>query len=123
VTAQNQAGSASQTSTPSGIFKIGRARLNRRRGTARLPVTVPGPGALTLTGKGVVSQRLPRGARASPALARTISAPGTYKLLVKTKAKRKKKLNNTGRVKVNVSVTYMPTGGTSGSQTKKLKLK
>jgi hypothetical protein len=123
VTAQNQAGSASQTSTPIGIFKIGKTRLNKRRGTATLPVTVPGSGALTLTGKGVVTQRLPQGAQASLALARTISAPGTYKLLVMAKAKRKKKLNNTGRVKVNVNITFTPTGGTSGSQTKKFKLK
>ncbi len=116
VTAQNQAGSATQSSAPLGIFKIGKARLNKRRGTARLPVTIPGSGELTLTGKGVVTQRLPR-ARAAQ------DAPGTVKLLVKAKAKRKKKLNRNGRVKVKLEVTYRPLGGTPGSQKNGIKLK
>jgi DNA-binding beta-propeller fold protein YncE len=111
VTAQNQAGSASQVSAVHGIFKIGKARFDKRRGTARLPVTLPGSGELTLSGKGVVT------------LTKTPRAAGTVKLLVKAKAKRKKKLNRKGRVKVNAQVTFTPIGGTPGSQHKGIKLK
>ena len=41
---------------PDNSFKIGKPKLNRRRGTATLPVTVPGPGTLGLRGDGVVLQ-------------------------------------------------------------------
>jgi DNA-binding beta-propeller fold protein YncE len=120
VTARNQAGSASQTSADRGIFKIGRARLNKRKGTARLPVTVAGPGAITLTGKGVVTRRTSPGPQTP---AGTAGSGGTTKLLVKVKGKRRKKLNRTGRVKVSVEVTYIPTDGTPGGQVKRIKLR
>ena len=44
-------------------------------------------------------------------------------LLVKSKGKQKKKLNNAGKVKVKITVTYTPTGGTASSQIKSLVLK
>jgi hypothetical protein len=123
VTAQNTAGSASQTSAPVAVFKIGKARLNKRRGTARLPVEVPGSGELTLAGKGVVKQRFARRSQASGERARKVGGAGTVRLLVKAKAKRKKKLNQNGRVKLKVEVTFTATGETPGSQAKKIKLK
>jgi hypothetical protein len=122
VTAQNQAGSASQTSGSYGVFKVGKRKLNRNDGTATLAVTVPDRGKLSLSGKGVVKQRTPRRAQASSALARKVRA-GTVKLLVKAKGKAKKRLNRTGRAKVKVKVTYKPRGGERSSQTKTVKLK
>jgi hypothetical protein len=122
VTAQNQAGSTAQTSAshpvPSNAFTIGKPKLNKRKGTAKLPVTVPGGGTLTLTGKGVVKQRPARATKASKA----VSAAGTVKLLVKAKGKAKRKLNKRGRVKVKVTVTFTPSGGEPASQNKTLKL-
>jgi hypothetical protein len=44
------------------------------------------------------------------------------KLLVKAKGKAKGKLNKRGRVKVQVKVTFTPTGGEPASQNKTLKL-
>lgn len=97
--------------TPSNAITLGKPKLNKKKGTARQPVTLPGPGTLTLTGNGVVEQTT------SP------TAAGTVNLLVKARGKRKKKLTNAGKVKMNITVTFTPTGGTPGSQNKKLVLK
>jgi hypothetical protein len=70
---------------PSNIITLGKPKLNRKQGTAKLPVTVPGPGTLTLTGEGVVKQT------------KTPPAAATVKLLVKSKGKKKRTLNRTGR--------------------------
>jgi hypothetical protein len=103
---------------PSNQFTLGQPKLNRRKGTAKEPVTVPGPGELTLTGKGVLTQRP---ARASAS--RAVTAAGTVKLLVKPKGKIKRKLNSTGKARVKVTVTYAPTGGGPNAQTKKIRLR
>jgi hypothetical protein len=96
---------------PSNAIALGKPKLNKKKGTAKEPVTVPGPGILTLTGKGVVTQTT------------TLTAAGTVKVLVKSKGKQKTKLNSTEKVKVKITVTYTPTGGTTNSQSKGLLLK
>jgi len=121
VTARNLAGSSVQTSGSYGVFKIGKAKLNGN-GTARLAVTVPGRGTLSLSGKEVVKQRIPRLAQASGALDRKVRK-GTAKLLVKAKGKAKKRLNRTGRAKVRVRVTFRPRGGERSGQARSVKLK
>lgn len=114
------AGGASPGAGPvSNAATIGKPRLNKKRGTARLPVTVPGPGTLTLSGRGVVPERW---IRASASLSRTVSTAGTVKLLIKAKGRAKGKLDRTVRVKVSVTITFTPTGGTANAQTKRLKL-
>jgi hypothetical protein len=106
---------------PSNQFSFGKLKRNLKKGTARLAVSLPGPGILTLSGKGLVMQRL-AGARRVVA-AKVVSAGGTVKLLVKSKGKKKKKLNRTGKVKVRAKVTYVPTGGTANTMAKKVRLK
>jgi hypothetical protein len=101
-------------------FTFGKAKDKKSKGTATLAVNVPGPGTLSLTGKGVKARRT-GGAVAS----KTVNAAGTVKLSIKAKAKAKKKLNKTGKVKVKVSVTYTPTGDLPGipkTETKRVKL-
>jgi DNA-binding beta-propeller fold protein YncE len=119
-TAQNHAGSASQTSLTLGVFGLGKAKLNKKKGTALLPVTVPGPGTLRLTGKGVVKQRT---SGISGSAAKTVSKAGTVKLKVKPKGKTRKKLKKKGMAKVKLTITFKPTGGTAGVQAKSLKLR
>jgi hypothetical protein len=99
------------TSQPSNHFSFGKPKLNKKRGTAKLPVTVPGPGKLLLTGGGVVKQQ------------KTPKAAGTVKMLVKVKGKKKSMLDTTGKLQVKVKVTYTPTGGTARSKSKRLVLK
>jgi hypothetical protein len=97
---------------PSNSFTlVGKVKLNKKKGTARLTADVPNPGSLTLSGKGLK--------RASAA----VNAPGTAKLLIRAKGKKKKKLNRTGTVKVKPIITYTPTGGDPSTQSRKLKLK
>ena len=43
--------------------------------------------------------------------------------MYKAKGKKKRKLNETGKVKLNVAVTYTPTGGDPSTQSVKVKLK
>jgi hypothetical protein len=103
---------------PSNAITLGKPVLNRVKGTAVEPVDVPGPGSLTLTGKGLVAQRP---ARAS--VSRTVPAAGIVNLLVKSKGKTKKKLNKTGKAKVTLTITFTPTGGSAASKTKSIILK
>lgn len=102
-------------------FSFGRLKRNTVKGTALLPVTVPGAGTLSLSGKGVVKQRP---ARASVAIAgRAVSEAGTVKLLVKAKGKRKSKLNRIGKAKLKLNVTFTPTGGPPSPEAKKVTLR
>jgi N-acetylneuraminic acid mutarotase/glucose/arabinose dehydrogenase len=94
----------------SNLFSFGKPRLNRKLGTAMLPVTIPGPGTLVLSDKGVVEQK------------KTPTAAGTVNMPVKAKGQKKQFLA-TGKVRVNVKVTFVPTGGTAKSKSKTLVLK
>ncbi len=94
--------------------RLGKLKRNTRRGTAKLLVHVPGPGRLTLRGKGV---RRHRPARAA--------SPGKVRLLIRAKGRKKKTLLNRGKVKLKVKVAYTPSGGLPGvpnTQRKKVKL-
>jgi N-acetylneuraminic acid mutarotase len=94
----------------SNLFSFGKPKLNKELGTAKLPITIPGPGTLVLSDRGVVEQK------------KTPTAAGTVKMLVKAK-NQKKELLATGKVRVNVKVTFTPTGGTANSKSKALVLK
>jgi hypothetical protein len=122
VTADNTAGSDSQTSEPYAVFKIGKVTLNTNRGTARLRVTVPGSGAVTVSGKGIVKEPPVSRAGTSNALGSSAGAH-VQKLLIKPKGKVKRRLDRTGRAKVKVRVTDTPNGGSPDSQTKTVKLR
>ena len=111
VTASNPAGSVSQASDPFAYFTIGKARRNKRRGTAKLPVTVPDPGTLTVTGAG-----------AKAGGTRSVSA-GTVKVLVKAKGHKRRKLDAKGRAKLRLSIVYAPTGFPPSTQTAKVRLR
>jgi hypothetical protein len=99
---------------PSSAITLGKPHLNRRKGTAKLPVTVPGAGDLSLAGKGV--------ARRTSQAPRAVGAAGTVKLLVMPKGRTKRKLDRTGRAKVRVTVTFTPTGGSPNRQGKTVRL-
>jgi subtilisin-like proprotein convertase family protein len=100
---------------PVNTMTTGKPKLNKKKGTARLPVTVGDSGQLTLSGKGV------KAASATKSVA--VAGPGTVNLPVKPKGKTRRKLNSTGKATVKVTITFTPTGGSSNVQTKKIKLK
>ena len=89
-------------------FSFGRLKRNKRTGTAHLIVDVPSPGILTLTGTGLVPQR--------------VSVAGRVKLSVRTKGKARRRLNRIGKLHVAAKVTYMPSAGEATSKVRKIKL-
>ena len=96
---------------PSNDFSFGKVKKNKRKGTAKLTVIVPGRGELDLA-----KTKKVKGAE-EPA-----EAAGKEKLPVKPRRKAKKKLNNRGKAKVRAKVTYTPDGGTPNTESKKIKL-
>jgi hypothetical protein len=103
---------------PTNSFTLGKTTLNKKKGTATITATVPNPGELTASGKGVK-----RASSAGARTAVTVAAPGTVKLKIRAKGKQKATLNDVGKVNVKPKITYTPTGGTARTQSKKLKLK
>jgi len=90
---------------PSNAFSFGKVHRNRKRGTARLAVIVPGPGELAL------------GSQSQP-----VSGAGEVELLIKSKGKKRRRLNSRGRVTVPATVTFTPTNGDPNTQSRKVKL-
>jgi hypothetical protein len=101
---------------PSNSFTLGKAKLNKKKGTATLTVDVPNPGELTGSGKGVKVAN-------AAVTSKTVTVPGAVKLTIKAKGKKQKTLNETGKVKVKPTITYAPTGGDPRTQSIKVKLK
>jgi hypothetical protein len=89
---------------PASAFTVGKPKLNKKRGTAMLPLTVPNPGAVNFTGKGVAKGTI------------SVSAPETVNVPVRAIGRPKtRKLNRDGEVKVTPIITYAPTGGAVGN--------
>lgn len=92
---------------PSNQIELGRqVRKFKHRGTALLSVKVPGPGSLGLAGAGLVP---PKGF--SSAGAKALAGGGEFRLLIRVKGKGKRTLEQSGRLKVRIAVTFTPTGG------------
>jgi DNA-binding beta-propeller fold protein YncE len=84
---------------PSNKFHFAGLRKNRANGFALLFVRVPGPGKVSLTGRGF--RRLSRTARQ----ATTVTLP------VKPKVRLRHFLKQHGKGRIRVEVTFTPTGG------------
>ena len=97
--------------SPSNSFRFGGVKVNKKRGSAKLTVKVPGPGELKLAKTGSVKGKHKRAKES-----------GNEKLSVKAKGKAKKKLNQKGKAKVKAKVTYIPDGGEPNTKSKKIKL-
>lgn len=98
------------SAAPSNEFTLGKPKRNKKKGTAKLPATVPGPGTLVLEGEGLKS------------VTEEVGAAGEVKLAVKPKGKAKGRLKDKGKAKVDPEVTFTPTGGDPNTQDKKIKL-
>ena len=97
---------------PSNTFTLGKTERNQKKGTATITVNVPNPGKLTGSGSGV-----------SAAVISKPAGAGQAQLLIKAKGKKKRKLNDTGKVTLNVAITFTPTGGDPRTKSVKVKLK
>jgi hypothetical protein len=92
-------------------LKIGKVKLNKRNGTAKLSVGVPSAGTLTASGKGVVKAQ------------RKATGGTTLKLTIKAKGKAKKKLKAAGKAKVKAKLVFQPENGAPVTKTKRITLK
>jgi hypothetical protein len=101
---------------PSNTLTFGAITRNKKKGTATITVDVPNPGELIASGNGV------KASLAGAVISKSVGA-GQAQLLIKAKGKKKRKLNETGKVKLNVAITYTPTGGDPATQSVKVKLK
>jgi len=100
---------------PDNAFSLGKTTHDEKRGTATLAVNVPNPGELTGSGDGV------KAASSGAVISKSVTA-GAAQLLIKAKGKKKRKLNDTGKVKLKVAITYTPAGGDPSTQSVKVKL-
>jgi DNA-binding beta-propeller fold protein YncE len=96
---------------PSNRFSFGGLKLNRGAGVATLVVRVPGPGSLSLAGKGIRKAQ------------RAVAAAGAVRLPIRLVGSAKRKLSATGKATVRATVTFTPTGGKAGVQSKVLTLR
>jgi hypothetical protein len=101
---------------PTNTFTLTAIDRDKKRGKATLTVVVSNPGAISGSGKGVKVS-----SAAGPG--KSVSAPGPVPLVVKATGKQGKTLNQTGKVKLRVTLSFTPTGGAASSQTVKVKLK
>ena len=102
----------------------GPVKLFLQKGFASLPVTLPGSGILKLGGKGIVKlpRALGRRSRSDGSAARKITHAGTYRLKIKAKGHKRRKLFATGKVGVKAVVTFKPTAGKKITDHKRIKL-
>jgi hypothetical protein len=91
---------------PLNSFTIG-----KQKGT-KLSLTLPGPGTLTVTKKKLLKTTT-----------KTASAAGPVALKLKLTKKAKQRLSDRGKLALKAAITFTPTGGDPGTQTKKLKFK
>jgi hypothetical protein len=96
---------AAEAPKPSHAFSFGNAKLNKKAGTALLPVSVASPGLVTLAASPDV-----RGAGVyTPVKARVL-------LKVRPRGAAKRRLADRGTVGVRLTVTYAPDGGNAKTQ-------
>jgi hypothetical protein len=92
-------------------LKVGKAKLNKKNGTAKLSVGVPSEGTLTVSGKTIAKVK------------GTSKGPKTIKVTIKAKGKGKTKLADTGKSKVKAKIVFQPSNGASVTVTKSITLK
>jgi glycine rich protein len=95
---------------PSNRFRFGRLTRDRRRGTASLAVVLPGPGALAISGHGLLAGH------------RSAARAGTVRLALRPNAKTRRLLRRVGRARVVVRVGFTPSGGERRTMTRALTL-
>lgn len=103
---------------PSNLITKGKLELNKKQGSGKLAVNVPGPGVLKLVdGAGKGKPKLIKAAAKNPTAAGKVWVP------IKPTGKGKKKLKEKGKLAFKVKVTFTPTGGLPATQTFGGKLK
>jgi DNA-binding beta-propeller fold protein YncE len=119
VTAANAAGPAASPASAavdiSAAFKLGKAKVDAKKGTAKIQVAASGSGVVKLSGKGLKSRSLKKKAGGTGTL--------NGSLVIKATGKALKKLKENGKAKVKAKFAYTPTGGKPLKKTKSVTLR
>ena len=91
-------------------FTIGKLKRNRKKGTATLTVTIPEPGTIVASGKGIKKATV-RAAKG-----------GAVKVPLKAVGKSLKRLKAKGKLKAKLKIAYSPVGGDTSTQHHKVTL-
>lgn len=109
---------------PSNVFTFGKLKLNKKNGTGKLQVNLPGPGVLAAvdaSSSGAVTSSLATASKKKKALIKSTSvaaaAAGVATLNLKPTGAGRKVLVHKHKLKFKVQVTFTPTGGAPASQT------
>ncbi|MQA75353.1 MAG: hypothetical protein GEU88_13590 [Solirubrobacterales bacterium] len=97
---------------PSNRFRLGAPKRNKRHGTARLRVTVPGPGVLRL-----VKTKQVRPTR------KDVASAGKVNLRVRPRRQARRRLRRRAEVRVRARATYSPEGGEPRTKSRRLTLR
>jgi streptogramin lyase len=105
------------STSPPNTFLVQQTKRPGRNGVTEVPVTVPGPGDLSLEPIGLLSvrnrlTRIPRGA----AFTATAAACGPTNIRVALKGLARKRLRRYGFITLKARVTFTPVGGSSYSE-------
>ena len=100
------------TIQPSSVFGFNPKQVYtvKKKGKIILPIELPGPGDIKVSGKGATGVR-------------TVPGAGKVKLPIKLTGRTIRRLDANGKATVKVKVTFTPIGGDAGTETRKLKLK
>ena len=96
---------------PSNKIRLGKVKLNKKRGSAKLTVKVAGPGKVKLAKTGSVKGDHERAKQS-----------GKLKLSVTPRGKAKKRLNKKNKANVEAKVTFDPDCGASDTKSKRIQL-
>lgn len=120
-------GAVIQPVPPSNLFSLPKKSISSKTGQATVAVKIPGPGKVELIG----TASIPSG-KASRAYMKkvmvgkvvlTAGKAGTYNLTLKPNGAAKKRLREKGKLKVNLQVTFTPTGGSAKTSNSAVTLK
>ena len=103
---------------PSNAFSFGKLRQTEKG--AVLTVKVPGPGRLSLAGKGVARRSAAPGRAVA---SRKVAAAGKTTLKITPTGKTKSRLAANGKAGVKIRVTFSPVGGEPRTRKRKLTLR
>ncbi len=114
LTVANDCGGAKSVETTFNVasgLKLGKVKLNRKAGTAKLQLQTFGAGKLTLGGKGVKKQ------------AKQIKKAGKASVTLKPTGKTLSALRRSGKAKVRLKIALLPKGGKASRASKTVTLK
>ncbi|HEY7256400.1 MAG TPA: choice-of-anchor Q domain-containing protein [Solirubrobacterales bacterium] len=95
---------------PANSFSFGKLRRNKRRGTAKLDVEIPGPGSLALSGRKVKRAAVEAG------------RAGAFSLSIVPKRNLARALRSKRSAKTSIEVAFTPTGGSAATRARRIRL-